>query len=76
MEEQGVEEAGEEEIDERIETMSTDEMISGVAVGFRLMAEHPDYAELDEAEFESADMFEEIHEYLRDLESDPDGEDH
>lgn len=56
--------ATEYEIDARIAEMNVDEMIHGVAVGIRLMAEHPEFSELDEAEWEG-DMFEEIHEYLR-----------
>lgn len=74
-EEQEREGATEDEITERLEVMSVDEMIHGVAMGVRLMAETSgDYSELDEAEFEEADMFEEIHEYLREVDEIEEGD--
>lgn len=79
MEEEGTEEVSESEIEARIELMDRSEMIQGVANGFILMVEHPEYSELEEAEFESMDadeFFEEIHNYLAHHDSDsPDGED-
>lgn len=72
MAERNSEEVSEKEIEARIETMDRTEMIEGIANGFTLMHEHPEYSELEEADFESVDpddFFEEIQNYLRHVDS-------
>ena len=60
--------ASEYQIDTRIDAMTHDEIVEGVAQGFLLMKEHPDIGDLEEAEYEEGaeTLFEEIHEFLED----------